>query len=104
MNTPPLGPVPVRRCALKGRWVAGFHSRTVPSPPALAISLPPGQNATADTPPRALACRGAPTLRRLAGFHSRTVLSPPALASSLPPGLNATAYTPYRALVAWRGA
>ena len=27
--------------------VAGFHSRTVPSPPALASSLPSGLNATA---------------------------------------------------------
>ena len=32
-----------------GRPVAGFHSRTVPSPSALASSLPPGLNATART-------------------------------------------------------
>jgi hypothetical protein len=31
--------------------VAGFHSRTVPSPPALASSLPSGLNATPNTPP-----------------------------------------------------
>ena len=73
--------------------MAGFHSRTVPSPPALASSLPSGLNATPYTPCRALACRGAPTARPVAGFHSRTVPSAPALASSLPPGLNATANT-----------
>ena len=34
------------RGAPTGRPVAGFHSRTVPSPPALASSLPSGLNAT----------------------------------------------------------
>ena len=34
-----------------GRPVAGFHSRTVPSPPVLASSLPSGLNATPNTPP-----------------------------------------------------
>ncbi len=76
-----------------GRPVAGFHSRTVPSPPALASSLPLGLNATPYTLCWALACRGAPTARPVAGFHSRTVPSPSALASSLPLGLNATPYT-----------
>jgi hypothetical protein len=74
--------------------VARFHSRTVPSPPPLASSLPPGLNATALTPFRALAWSGAPTGRPVARFHSRPVPSPSALASSLPPGLNATACTP----------
>ena len=75
-----------------GRPVAGFHSRTVPSPPALASSLPSGLNATAITPPSGPepVRSGAPTGRPVAGFHSRTVPSPPAMASSLPPGLNAT--------------
>ena len=37
-----------------GRPVAGFHSRTVPSAPAVASSLPSGLNATARTPYRAV--------------------------------------------------
>ena len=77
--------------------VTGSHSRTVPSAPALASSLPTGLNATANTPYPVLAMwRGVPAGRPAAGFHSRTVPSPPALASSLPSGLNATPSTPYR--------
>src|SRR6516225_4418285 len=87
-----------------GRRVAVFHSRTVPSPPALASSLPSGLNATEITPFWALAGRGAPTGWRVAVFHSRTVPSPPAVASRLLVGLNATPYTLFRALAAWRGA
>ena len=82
--------------------MAGFHSRTVPSPPPLASSLPSGLNATPDTPFWALACRGAPAGRPVAGFHSRTVPSPPPLASSLPSGLNATPDTVDTGLAAWR--
>ena len=67
-----------------GRPVAGFHSRTVPSPSELASSVPSGLNATPYTPHRALAWRVLPTGRPVAGFHSRTVPSAPALASSLP--------------------
>ena len=67
-----------------GRPVAGFHSRTLSSPPVLASSLPSGLNATPYTPHRALAWRIVPTRRPVAGFHSRTVPSAPALASSLP--------------------
>ena len=71
--------------------MAGSHSRTVPSPPALASSVPSGLNATPHTLYRALvARRGAPTGSLVAGFHSRTVPSPSALASSVPSGLNAT--------------
>ena len=42
-----------RRCrgVPTGRPVAGSHNRTVPSPPALASSLPSGLNATPLTPP-----------------------------------------------------
>ena len=36
--------------ARTGRPVAGFHNRTVPSPPAVASSVPSGLNATAGTP------------------------------------------------------
>ena len=65
--------------------------RTVPSPSALASSVPSGLNATPSTPYRALvAWRGWPTGRPVAVFHSRTVPSPSALASSVPSGLNAT--------------
>ena len=97
-NTPPWGPV-AWRGAPTGWPVAGFHSRTVPSAPALASSLPSGLNATPCTPSRAAAGRGGARRRGwpVAGFHSRTVPSPPALASSLPSGLNATPYTPFRA-------
>src|SRR5215471_9648710 len=76
--------------------VAGFHSRTVPSPLALAGSLPSGLNATPGTPLRAPVRMGAPTRWPVAGFHSRTVPLESLLASSLPSGLNATADTPPR--------
>ena len=86
---------PAWRGAPAGWPVAGFHSRTVPSAPALASSLPSGLNATPYTPSwRWSAWRGAPTGWPVAGFHSRTVPSTSALASSLPSGLNATPYTP----------
>ena len=75
--------------------MAGSHSRTVPSPSALASSVPLGLNATPDTPFRVLvALSGAPMERPVAGCHSRTVPSPSALASSVPSGLNATPNTP----------
>jgi hypothetical protein len=77
--------------------VARFHSRTVPSPPALASSLPSGLNATEVRPVWA---SRAPMGCLVAGFHSRTVPSAPALASSLPSGLNATSNAPLRAPVA----
>src|SRR5215472_9678873 len=71
-----------------GCLVAGFHSRTVPSPSAVASSLPFGLKAT-------LLCPGkTPDFCRVTGFHSRTVPSPAAVASSVPSGLNATAFTP----------
>jgi len=41
-----LLPEPIWSSAPVGRLVAGFHSRTVPSPPALASSVPSGLNAT----------------------------------------------------------
>ena len=74
--------------------VAGSHNRTVPSPLALASSLPSGLKATADT--RAggagFGLEGAGG-RPVAGSHNRTVPSSLALASSLPSGLNVTPYT-----------
>src|SRR6516225_6878704 len=100
----PRGPELVWRVLPTGRPVAGFHSRTVLSPPALARSSPSGLNATPNTPHRALACRVL-TRRPVAGFHSRTVPSAPPQASSLPLGLNASARTPHRLVVlalAWR--
>jgi hypothetical protein len=65
--------------------VAVFHSRTVPSPSALASRVPSGLNATADTPlgPEPVAM-DAPTGWPVAGSHSRTVPSPSALASRVP--------------------
>ena len=86
------------RGAPTGWPVTGFHNRTVPSPPAVASSLPSGLNATASTPPwgpALVAWRGAPTGWLVTGFHHRTVPSPPALASSLPSGLNAISNTPF---------
>ena len=81
-----------------GRPVAGSHSRTVPSPSALASSLPSGLNAT---PQHATlgadGLDGLPTGWPVAGSHSRTVPSASALASSLPSGLNATPDTSGRA-------
>jgi hypothetical protein len=56
-----------------GGPAAGFHSRTVPSSPPVASSVPSGLNATPYTPCWALAWGGAPTARPVAGFHSRTV-------------------------------
>ena len=72
--------------------VAGSHSRTVPSLPALASSRPSGENATLLTPPAwpSRVAAGWP----VAGSHSRTVPSLPALASSRPSGENATLWTP----------
>src|SRR6516162_10005657 len=87
-----------------GRRVARFHSRTVPSPEALASSVLSGLNATADTPFSALAWRSAPAGRPVTGFHSRTVPSLPPVASSVSAGLSATPVTPFRVLVAWSGA
>src|SRR2546423_267175 len=106
--TPPL----IWNGAPMGRPVAGFHSRTAPAPKGGggragggargggggAVShrrpvLPPppragggrwGLTAPPSTPYRALACRGAPTGRRVAVFHSRTVPSAPPVASSVP--------------------
>ena len=76
--------------------VAGSHSRTVPSPPALASSLPSGaERHRGHAAAERFAERGA-TGWPVAGSHSRTVPSPPALASSLPSGLNATPATPRR--------
>src|SRR5215475_11557981 len=77
-----------------GRPVAGFHSRMVPSPPALASSLPSRLNATPYGPITAPVWRVLPAGRPVDGFHSRTVPSATALASSLPSRLNATPYTP----------
>ncbi len=104
LNATPNTPSRALACsgAPTGRPVAGSHSRTVPSPPPLASSVPSGLNATARTPYPAviwpLAWRVLPTGWPVAGFHSRTVPSPPALASSVPSGLNATPNTPSRAL------
>ena len=99
-----------RRCRWPWRgsptgWpVAGFHNRTVPSPPAVASSLPSGLNATPITPLGAgRSWRGVPTGWPVAGSHNRTVPSPPALASSLPSGLNATPNTPPAGRRPWRG-
>ena len=64
--------------------VAGSHSRTVPSSPALASSRPSGENATA-VDPAGVAPRVAVGWP-VAGSHSRTVPSSPALASSRPSG------------------
>src|SRR5215831_4216514 len=78
-----------------GRHGAGFHSRAVPSPSALASSLPPGLNATPGTPLRAPVRMRVPTRWPVAVLHSRTVPLESLLASSLPLGLNATADTPW---------
>ena len=76
-----------------GSPVTESHSRTVPSPSAVAMTLPSGLNATANTPSLVLAAwMGAPTRWLMSGFHSRTVPSPPAVARSLPSGLNATPF------------
>jgi hypothetical protein len=89
--TPPL----IWNGAPMGRPVTGTHSRMVPSPRALASSVPLGLNATPCTPFSGLvAWMGARTRRPVAGFHSGMVPSPSAAASSLPSGLNATPYTP----------
>ena len=70
--------------------VAGSHSHTVPSTPALASTLPSGENATPITqsawPSSTWVCRP------LAGSHNRTP-SRLALASTLPSGENATPFT-----------
>ena len=71
----------------------------MPSPPAVASSLPSGLNATAFTPASSDRCsreRSADGPLRSAGFHSRTVPSSPAVARSLPSGLNATPITAAR--------
>ena len=56
------------------RPVAEFHSRTMPSAPAVASSLPSGLNATPNTlPPEPVSAgRGAPTGCPVTGFHNRT--------------------------------
>ena len=73
--------------------VAGSHNRTMPSPSALASSLPSGLNATPFTRPE-VSARMVRTAWPVAGSHNRTMPSLSALASSLPSGLNATPPTP----------
>ena len=73
--------------------VAGSHNRTVPSPSALASSLPSGLNATRSRRVGAGVGEGAPMGWPVAGSHNRTLPSAPALANSLPSGLNATPFT-----------
>ena len=83
--------------------MAGFHSRTVPSEPALASSLPSGLNATPYTPALGpvTAGRGVPEGWRVTVFHSRSVPEEPTVAISLPSGLNATgSFKPFCTLVA----
>ena len=49
LNATPFTPLPLCAClegGPDGRPVTGFHSRTVPSPSALASILPSGLNAT----------------------------------------------------------
>ena len=90
--TPPSGPVVGLEGVPTGWPVTGSHSRTVPSPSALASSLPSGLNATPSTPTGpVVAGWRVPTAWPVAGSHNRTVPSASALASSLPSGLNATA-------------
>ena len=75
-----------------GRPLAGSHSRTVLSLPALASWRPSGENATPLTDP-AWPVEGGGAASPLAGSHSRTVWSPLLLASWRPSGENATLRT-----------
>src|SRR5437867_417880 len=69
----------------RGRPVAGFDGRTVPSPRALASSVPSVLNATPCTPFSGLvAWMGARTRRPVAGFHFFLVLPPPPGSSLFP--------------------
>ena len=68
--------------------MAGFHSRTVPSPLDVASRRPSGLNAN-DSTDQVLPVMGSPTGWPVAGSHSRTVLLV-APASRRPSGLNAT--------------
>src|SRR5262249_60488148 len=97
-ETPPCGPV-AGRGAPMGWCVTGFHSRTVPSEPAVASSLPLGLNATTYTPwAWESVSRGA--LWWVTGSHSRIVPLLPT-AASLPSGLNDShVWPPW----VWRGA
>ena len=83
--------------------VAGSHSRTVPSLPALASRRPSGENATERDPPVWPA--GCAVGWPVTGSHSRTVPSSPALASSRPSGENATVLTrpAWPSRVPWAG-
>ena len=97
------GPVPVWQGAPTGWPVAGSHSRTVPSPPALASSLPSGLNATPDTPPGRWPVEG-----RADGLAGGRVPQPHRAVAAgagqqLAVGAERHPVTPHRAL-AWRGA
>ena len=72
--------------------MSAFHSRTVPSTPAVASRCPSGLNATPVTGP-VWPVSGSPRGWPVSGFHSRTVPSSLAVASRCPSGLNATPVT-----------
>ena len=73
--------------------MSAFHSRTVPSAPALASRCPSGLNTTLCTVPLC-PVSGSPTGWPVSALHSRTVPSAPAEASRCPSGLNTTPCTP----------